>query len=86
MNMNTNGIVAAHPAGWVSPEEAEAAGRLAVGREIAREQEEAARAAREQAITERIARQHVPAAEPREPVQPPGEDGRVAKAYLPPRA
>jgi hypothetical protein len=44
-----------YPAGWVSPEAFEAAERLAIAQEIALEQEEAAKAARENLISERIA-------------------------------
>src|SRR5690348_6645856 len=52
-----------YPAGWVSPESAEAANQAAIELELSREQEEAAKAAREQAIADRIAAQHVPAPE-----------------------
>jgi hypothetical protein len=44
-----------HPAGWVSAEAAEAAERVAIAQELAQEEEDAANAAREQAISERIA-------------------------------
>jgi hypothetical protein len=44
------------PAGWVSPAEHERAERELAAQELAREQEYAARAAREQEVTEHIAR------------------------------
>lgn len=53
-----------YPAGWVSPEAHDAAQRAAVDRELSREQEDAERAAREQAITERIAQRRDYVAEP----------------------
>lgn len=43
------------PAGWVSPEAFEHAQRQAVAWELAQEDEAAAKAAREQAITDRLA-------------------------------
>lgn len=54
-----------YPAGWVSPEAHDAAERERIALELAQEQEEAANAAREQAVTERIAerRGHVAEAE-----------------------
>ena len=59
-----------YPAGWVRPEAAEAAERLATAREIDREQEAAARAARDNLVSERIA-QRRGALEP----EPMGEAG-----------
>jgi hypothetical protein len=44
-----------YPAGWVSPAEHERAERERAAQELAREEEDAARAAREQAITDRLA-------------------------------
>lgn len=43
------------PAGWVSPESAEAAQRQLVAWELAQEEAAAAKAAREQAISDRMA-------------------------------
>ena len=52
-----------YPAGWVSAEAAEHAQRQAVAWELAQEDEAAAKAARENLISERIKAQHVPAVE-----------------------
>jgi hypothetical protein len=57
------------PAGWVSPAEHERVERERAAQELACEQEDAARAAREQAITEHIARKRA-AQEPPAAVEP----------------
>jgi len=66
-----------YPAGWASPEHSEAAERAAMGQEIDREQEQAARDARENLIAERIAARRSAGAA--EPAPEPAMDGEFAK-------
>jgi hypothetical protein len=54
--MGTEGPHPHYPAGWVSPEAAVAAERKLVAEQLGDKQHEAEQAAREQAITEEIAR------------------------------
>jgi hypothetical protein len=60
-----------YPAGWVSPEAAEHAQRQAVAWELAQEDEAAAKAARDQLISERLAERR---GDHGKPVQEPAVD------------